>query len=62
MEAFIKLTVLGLLTMVAIVLLFCECEKTWLLIATKVCVIPVAMLIGKLWRRWGIESMSNNNR
>lgn len=48
----LKRAVIGLLTMVAIVLLFSDCDKVWLFLATKAAVIPVAALIAWLWGKW----------
>lgn len=55
MKKTLHLAALGLLTTAALVLLFCESESLALLLATKLAVVPLALLIRALWRRWGAE-------
>lgn len=70
MKKTLHLAVLGLLTTAALVLLFCEvenpdqllteAESLALLLATKLAVVPLALLIRALWRRWRAELESIN--
>ena len=51
----LKITILGILAVVAIILLFCESESIFVLIVTKAAFFALLYVIARLWKMWNVE-------